>query len=81
VRLFESRVLRETFGAKTGEVTGGWRRLHNETCSKCGGEGAYEALVWKIDGKKPLGKPRCRWKNNVKLSSRSGMDHGLTGLM
>jgi hypothetical protein len=28
--LFENRVLREIFGPKTGEVTGQWRRLHNE---------------------------------------------------
>jgi hypothetical protein len=26
----ENRVLRRTFGPKTDEVTGGWRKLHNE---------------------------------------------------
>jgi hypothetical protein len=30
LRLFESRVLRKTFGPKKDEVTGEWRRLHNE---------------------------------------------------
>jgi hypothetical protein len=30
LRLFESRVLRRIFGPKRVEVTGGWRKLHNE---------------------------------------------------
>jgi hypothetical protein len=30
LRVFENRVLRKTFGPKRGEVTGEWRRLHNE---------------------------------------------------
>jgi hypothetical protein len=30
LRLFEDRVLRKIFGPKRGEVTGEWRRLHNE---------------------------------------------------
>jgi hypothetical protein len=29
-RLFENRVLRRIFGPKRDEVTGEWRRLHNE---------------------------------------------------
>jgi hypothetical protein len=29
-RVFENRVLRRIFGPKRGEVTGGWRKLHNE---------------------------------------------------
>jgi hypothetical protein len=28
--LFESRLLRRIFGPKKDEVTGGWRKLHNE---------------------------------------------------
>ena len=28
--MFENRVLRRIFGAKRDEVTGGWRKLHNE---------------------------------------------------
>jgi hypothetical protein len=28
--VFESRVLRRTFGPKRDEVTGEWRKLHNE---------------------------------------------------
>jgi hypothetical protein len=28
--MFENRVLRRIFGLKKGEMTGGWRKLHNE---------------------------------------------------
>jgi hypothetical protein len=28
--MFEKRVLKRIFGPKTDEVTGGWRKLHNE---------------------------------------------------
>jgi len=30
LRVFRNRVLRRIFGPKTGEVTGEWRKLHNE---------------------------------------------------
>jgi hypothetical protein len=30
LRVFENRVLRRIFGPKMDEVTGKWRRLHNE---------------------------------------------------
>ena len=30
LRVFENRVLREIFGPKRDEVTGEWRKLHNE---------------------------------------------------
>jgi hypothetical protein len=30
LRVFENRVLRRIFGKKRDEVTGGWRKLHNE---------------------------------------------------
>jgi hypothetical protein len=30
LRVFENRVLRKIFGPKRDEVTGEWRRLHNE---------------------------------------------------
>jgi hypothetical protein len=30
LRVFENRVLRGIFGLKRGEVTGEWRKLHNE---------------------------------------------------
>jgi hypothetical protein len=30
LRAFENRVLRRILGSKRDEVTGGWRKLHNE---------------------------------------------------
>jgi hypothetical protein len=31
------------------------------------GRSMYRFLVGKPDGKRPLGRPRRRWKNNVKM--------------
>jgi hypothetical protein len=28
--------------------------------------GAYRVLVGKSEGKRPLGRPRCRWEDNIK---------------
>jgi hypothetical protein len=27
----------------------------------------YRALVGKPEGKRPLGRPRCRWEDNIKI--------------
>jgi len=91
LRLFENMVLRRIFGTRRDEVTGEWRRLHNEElndryCSpnivrviksrrmrwaghvaRMGEErGVYRVLVWKPEGKRPLGKPRRRWVDNIR---------------
>jgi hypothetical protein len=29
--------------------------------------GAYRALVWKPKGRRPLGRPRRIWENNIKM--------------
>jgi len=29
--------------------------------------GVYGALVGKPEGNRPLGKPRCRWEDNIKM--------------
>jgi len=29
--------------------------------------GVYRVLVGKFEGKRPLGRPRRRWKNNIKI--------------
>jgi 3-oxoacyl-ACP reductase-like protein len=29
--------------------------------------GMYRVLVGKTEGKSPLGRPRCRWKGNIKM--------------
>ena len=79
-------VLRRIFGPRWDEVTGEWRRLHNEElndlyCSpnivrvikwrrmrwaghvaRMGEErGVYRVLVGKLEGKRPLGRPRRTW--------------------
>jgi hypothetical protein len=28
---------------------------------------AYKMLVRKPEGKRPLGRPRCRWEDNIKM--------------
>ena len=89
--LFQNRVLRRIFGPKRDEVTGEWRKLHNEElnvlyCSpnivrvikwgmKWAGHvarmeerrGVYRVLVGKPEGKRPLGRPRRRWEDNIKM--------------
>ena len=92
LRMFENRVLRRIFGPKRDEVTGEWRKLHNEelndlSCSPnivrliksrrmrwaghvaCMGErrDVYRVLVGKPEGKRPLGRPRRRWGDNIKM--------------
>jgi hypothetical protein len=38
------------------------------TCSSDGeGKGVYRVLVGNPEGKRPLGRPRCRWEYNIKL--------------
>jgi hypothetical protein len=40
--------------------------------------GAYRALVGKPEGRRPLGRPRRRWEDNIKMDLREvgwgGMD-------
>jgi hypothetical protein len=39
------------------------------------GRGIYRVLVWKPEGKRPLGSPRCKWEDNIKLDLREiGID-------
>jgi hypothetical protein len=43
-------------------------------CRACSTDGeeknAYRLLVGKPEGKRPLGGPRCRWLNNIKIYLR-----------
>ena len=40
--------------------------------------GVYRVLVWKPEGKRPLGRPRRRWESNIKIDLQElgcgGMD-------
>jgi len=90
--VFENMVLRRIIGPRKDEVTGEWRRLHNEELNalysspnivrviksrrirraghvaRMGEErGAYRVLVGKPEGKRPLGKPRRRWVDNIRM--------------
>jgi hypothetical protein len=31
------------------------------------GRGAYRILVGRPEGRGPLGRPRCRWEDNIKM--------------
>jgi hypothetical protein len=48
------------------------------TCSTFGGKrAAYRILVGRPEGRRPLGRPRCRWKDNIKMDLQEvgwGMD-------
>jgi len=48
-------------------------------CSTYGeGRSVYRVLVGKSEGKRPLGRPRRRWEDNIKMDiqevGREGMD-------
>ena len=32
--------------------------------------GVYKVLVGKLEGRRPLGRPRRRWENNIRLGFR-----------
>jgi hypothetical protein len=37
-------------------------------CSAYGGEGVYRVLLGKPEGQRPLGRPRDRWQDNIKMN-------------
>jgi hypothetical protein len=40
--------------------------------------GAYRVLVGKCEGKSPLGRPKRRWEDNIKMNLQEvGWGHGL----
>jgi hypothetical protein len=34
------------------------------------GRDVYRVLVWRPEGKRPLGRPRRRWEDNIKMDLR-----------
>ena len=92
LRVFENMVLRRIFGARWEEVTGKWRRVHNEELNdlysshnivrviksrrmRWAGHvarmdeetGVYRVLVGRPGGRRPVGRPRRRWVNNIRM--------------
>jgi hypothetical protein len=83
--------MRRIFGPKRDEVTGEWRKLHNEELhilysspniithksrtmrwaghvARMGEErNVYEALMGKPEGKRPLGRPKLRWEDRIRM--------------
>jgi hypothetical protein len=95
LRVFENRALRKVFGPRRDEVTGEWRKLHNEELNilyslpnivrvvksrrmrwagpvaRMGeGRAVHRVLVGRPEGKRPLGRPRRRWENNIRMDLR-----------
>jgi hypothetical protein len=93
--LFENRVLRRLFGPKRDEVTGGWRKHHNEELHNLHSSpniiriiksrklrwtgrvaqmekksNAYRILVEKPEGKRPIGRQRRRWVDDIQIYLR-----------
>jgi len=93
--VYENRVLRRIFGPKRDEVTGEWRKLHNELLNNLysspnivrmiksrrmrwaghvarmgEGSGVYRALVGRPERRRPLGRPRRRWEDNIRMDLR-----------
>jgi len=91
LRLSENRVVRILFGPKRDELTGVWRKLHNEelnnlyhslnifpliksrrmkwaghVASKEESRDIYRVLVGKSEGKRPHGRPRSNWEDNIR---------------
>jgi len=92
LRVFENMVLRRVFGPRKDEVSGEWRRWHNEELNdlysspnivrvikskimrwaghvvRMGEERrVYRVLVGKPEGRRPLGRPRRRWLDNIRM--------------
>jgi hypothetical protein len=42
--------------------------------------GAYRILLGKLEGRRPLGRPRRRWENNIEMDSQDVVLGARTGL-
>jgi hypothetical protein len=41
------------------------------------GRGVHRVLVGRPKGKRPLGRPRCKWEDNIKMDLREMGIHGM----
>jgi hypothetical protein len=78
--VFENKVLRRIFGRKRVKVTEARRKFHNDELhnlrwawymARVGEDRkVYRALVGKLEGKDPLGRPRRRWEVGIRMDLR-----------
>jgi hypothetical protein len=61
--VFENRVLRRIFGPKRNEVTGEWRKLHNEELHDLYSSPSIIRIIK---------SPRMRWAGHVARMGRRG---------
>jgi hypothetical protein len=45
------------------------------------GRGAYRILAGRPEGRRPLGRPRRRWEDNIKMDQEVGWGRAWTGLI
>ena len=92
LRVFENKVLRKIFGAKKEKLQlhalysspNIIRSLKSRRLRWAGhvarieqSRNAYRVLVGKPEGKRPLGRPRRRWEDNIRMDLREvGCDPG-----
>jgi hypothetical protein len=70
LRVFENRVLRRIFGPRRDEVTGDWRRLHNEELND----------LYSSPNIRVIKSRRMRWTGNVaRMGERRGAYRVLVG--
>jgi hypothetical protein len=67
LRVFENRVLRRVFGPMRDEVTGEWRKLHNENLNDLY---SLPNIVWVVKSR------RMRWAGHVACM---GVERGAHG--
>jgi hypothetical protein len=65
--VFENRVLRRIFGPRRDEVTGGWRKLHNEELHNLFSSPSINRIIK---------CRRMRWAEHVARMGRRGMHIG-----
>jgi hypothetical protein len=93
--MFQNRAQKRIFGLKRDDVTGEWRKLHNEelhnVCSSPNiikqiklrrmrwagyvahmeeGKKVERVMVERPEGKRPLGRPRRRWEDGIRMVLR-----------
>jgi hypothetical protein len=84
LREFKNNVLRKMFGPYRNKVTGEWTTEHVVFCSvvvvvqgsnqmvrhvACMGRGEMcTDFGGETEGRRPLGRPRCKWEDNIKMT-------------